>query len=153
MQFWKQILLGSLLAFALAPATAAGSTTASNLLTAMNEARADHGLAPLRMNAQLRRAALQHSLRAIRRNVFTHAGLVPRLQRNGVQGPYVGENLAWGVGSSSRAAHIVSSWLRSPSHRRNLLDPRFRLVGLGVAKGSFNGYSHATVVTADFAGR
>ena len=153
MQFWKKILFVSIVTCVLAPAASAGSTTAPALLQAMNDARAEHGVAPLRVDVRLRRAAAAHSGAMIRRGQFGHGGLARRMQQHGVKGPRIGENLAWGVGASVSARAIVSTWLASPVHRRNLLSPRFRHVGLGLASGTFAGRAGATVVTANFAGR
>jgi uncharacterized protein YkwD len=119
----------------------------------MNEARAAHGLAPLRLDPRLRRAAHAHSSDMVRRNYFAHGAFVSRLARFGVRGPRVGENLAWGVGSGADAREVVRRWLASPTHRANLLRRGFRRVGLGVLSGAFAGYDGAVVVTADFAGR
>ena len=47
----------------------------------------------------------------------------------------IGETLAWGRGSGSTRAAIVRAWLASPSHRRVVLDERYREIGLGVALG------------------
>lgn len=151
MQFWKAILAVTFVTIVLAPAAAA-ATSSTQLLRVMNEARAEHGVGPLRSDAPLRRAARAHSVDMIRTEVFGHNRFVERLQRFGVRGPYVGENLAWGVGGSTEARAIVSSWLASPLHRANLLNARFQRVGLGFASGSFNGYSGATLLTANFAG-
>ena len=137
---------------ALAPAAAA-ATTSTQLLRAMNETRAAHGVGPLSADPKLRRAARAHSVDMVRTEVFGHYGFVQRMQRFGVRGPYVGENLAWGVGASAEARGIVNGWLASPSHRANLLNARFQRVGLGFASGSFNGHAGATLVTANFAGR
>jgi uncharacterized protein YkwD len=132
------------------PAAAGNSST---FLAAMNEARAAHGLAPLRLDSKLRRAARAHSSDMLRRNYFAHGPFVSRLARFGVRGPRVGENLAWGVGSGADAREVVRRWLASPTHRANLLRPGFRRVGIGMTSGTFAGYSGALVVTADFAGR
>ena len=69
-----------------------------------------------------------------------------------VQGTLAGENLAGGTGSRATARGIVRAWLASPEHRANLLRPSFTRVGVGDLVGSFQGYSGAHVVTADFAG-
>jgi uncharacterized protein YkwD len=119
----------------------------------MNEARATHGLAPLRLDMRLQRAARAHTSDMVRRNYFAHRRLVSRLARFGVRGPRVGENLAWGVGSGADSREVVRRWLASPWHRANLLRPGFLRVGLGLRAGSFAGYGNALVITADFAGR
>ena len=119
----------------------------------MNEARAAHGVGPLRHGACLTKAARAHSQDMLARGVFGHSNFVERMQRARVRGPHVGENLAWGIGSAVEANAIVAGWLASPLHRGNLLDPRFRRVGLGIATGQFVGRAGATLVTANFAGR
>jgi uncharacterized protein YkwD len=43
-------------------------------------------------------------------------------------------------------------WLASPGHRANLLKPSYRRIGVGVARGTFQGYAGASIVTADFGG-
>jgi uncharacterized protein YkwD len=125
----------------------------SSLLTVMNEARMAHGLRPLHADWRLERAARSHSSNMLRTGVFFHGAFNARIRSVGVRAPRVGENLAWGAGSLSRARAIVRVWLASPGHRRNLLDPGYRLVGIGALHGSFSGYDSALMVTTDFAGR
>ena len=43
----------------------------------------------------------------------------------------VGENVAVGYGSG-RA--VVKAWMRSPGHRANILEKRYRLLGVGAAR-------------------
>ena len=144
---------------ALAPAASAGSeATALNqsersLLIVVNEVRGNHGLRPLKVDPALARAARSYSATMIRTDVFTHGDMFGRLARSGAAGPMYGENLAWGTGLYARARHVVRGWMASPGHRANLLRPGWNRIGLGALKGNFLGYSGATVVTADFAGR
>jgi uncharacterized protein YkwD len=44
----------------------------------------------------------------------------------------VGQNLAWGTGDATTPARIVAAWMKSPPHRRIMLDPRYRDAGVGV---------------------
>ena len=122
------------------------------LLRAMNQARTSRGLRPLRLDRKLRTAARSHSLEMLRYGYFGHGAFGRRLTSFGVQGPFIGENLAWGQGTYRRAGVIVGEWLRSPEHRANLLRPGFRRVGVGSVGGTFAGHPNALVVTADFAG-
>lgn len=48
----------------------------------------------------------------------------------------VGENLAWGCSALATPVQIVKSWMNSPGHRRNILDRRFRDIGIGAAAGA-----------------
>ncbi len=48
------------------------------------------------------------------------------------------------------ARRFAADFMASPGHRRNILDPRYGLTGLGVALGSYNGIEHAIFVTHNF---
>ena len=123
----------------------------ATLLSTINTTRASYGLAPFTVGPRLERAARSHSADMLRRDYFAHGDFAGRLERFGVRGPVVGEDLAWHVGRLSATA-TVAMWLASPAHRANLLRPGFRRIGLATPIGSFGG-RRATVVTADFAGR
>lgn len=150
-------MLSTVVFVALLLATTAGAAQLtqreSSLLSAVNRTRAAHDLRPLAVDWRLVRVARSHSSTLLRRDVFTHGDFATRIRRSGARGPLFGENLAWGTGSLAAATSVVRSWLQSPGHRRNLLRPGFRRIGLGTATGRFAGHSGATVVTADFAGR
>jgi uncharacterized protein YkwD len=123
-----------------------------SLLQAMNEVRAAHGLAPLRADPRLQRSARGHSRAMLRTQTFSHGAYTARIRGVGVRAPRVGENIAWGSGSYTRARAIVSVWLESPTHRANLLRRGFWSVGVGALRGRFEGRS-ALMITTDFAGR
>jgi uncharacterized protein YkwD len=123
------------------------------LLTVMNEARMAHGLRPLHADRRLEHAAREHSSKMLRTGILFHGAFDARIRSVGVRAPRVGENLAWGAGRLSRARTVVRMWLASPGHRRNLLDPGYRLVGVGALRGSFSGYDSALMITTDFAGK
>ena len=136
-----------------APSPASGLTPAEQaLLGELNRTRSSQGLAPLRVDWRLRRAALAHSEDMIRRDYFAHGAFVSRIRQFGAPGPAFGENLAWGVGSGADPAAVVRMWLASPGHRQNLLRPGFHRVGLAAPRGEFLGYAGARVMTVDFAG-
>jgi uncharacterized protein YkwD len=136
------------------PTTAvAGLTRAeSALLREINHVRAAHGLRPLAPETHLERAANAHTREMVRSNIFAHGAFVTRLLEFNVNASTAGENLAWGTGSLGSARGIVAAWLASPDHRANLLGRSYRRVGVGELVGTFQGCSHARVVTADFAG-
>lgn len=48
----------------------------------------------------------------------------------------IGENLAMGDFSSS--AEIVTAWMKSPAHRKNILDPNYKEIGVSVQYGTMN---------------
>ena len=123
-----------------------------SLLGIVNEVRGAHDLRPLRPDGALNRVAHSYTATMIRMNVFTHGSMAARLAGSGARGPMFGENLAWGVGAGGSARSVVRGWMASPGHRANLLRPGWTRIGIGALRGSFQGYSSAIVVTADFAG-
>jgi uncharacterized protein YkwD len=145
----------SAFAFSVPAGQAKATPTASELalLQAMNSARQAHGLAPLRIDARLQRAARGHSQAMLRTDTFAHGAFAARIRSVGVRARRVGENLAWAVGLLAEAHAIVNVWLAKPEHRANLLRPGYRTVGVGIRIGTFEGHPGASVVTADFAGR
>ena len=155
------VLLAALVGgIAAAPARPASYEVA--LLARVNAVRTAHHLRPLVTSPSLHRAAEQHSVQMAREGYFSHrsangAAFWRRILRFYGKGGYrywsVGENLAWAAPRLS-AARTVKLWLHSPPHRRNLLSPRWRELGLAAVHvttghGVYAGYS-ATIVTADF---
>jgi uncharacterized protein YkwD len=123
----------------------------ASLLNTINAARQGYGLAPVRVDYHLVRAARGHSADMMRGQYFAHGSVGGRAARAGARGPVFGENLAWGTAVTAQS--VVDHWLGSPSHRAILLRPGFRRVGIGIVFGSFAGHGGAGLVTADFAGR
>jgi uncharacterized protein YkwD len=151
----KHILVGFLAGFCvlLGAGTATAGQAQTGFLRAVNATRVAHHLAPLHLDTRLEAAAGYHSRELLRSNTFTHGAFTARMLRFHAVGPIVGENLAWGAGSYAAPQHVIAMWLASPEHRRNLLRPGFVRIGLGFARGTFQGSGDALVVTADFAGR
>jgi len=152
----RKILVAFLALCALLGATAGAeartlSGSEASLLQTMNGVRASHGLAPLRLDVRLLRAARGHSADMLHHQYFAHGSVAGRALAHGARGPVFGEDLAWGTDAT--AQWVVSQWLASPSHRAVLLRPGFRRVGIGISVGTFAGRGGAAVVTADFAGR
>ena len=151
-----KILVAFLASFALlGPAAGAQARTLSNseasLLQTMNSVRTSHGLAPLRVDIRLLRAARGHSADMLNRQYFAHGSVAGRALAQGARGPVFGEDLAWATGLT--AQWVVDHWLASPAHRAVMLRPGFRRVGIAISFGTFAGHGAAGVVTADFAGR
>ena len=140
------------IAVAAGTASAALSPTETGLLRAVNRTRLAHGLRPLRLDPRLERAAREHSRSMLRGDYFAHGDFGRRMLAVHAPGVVRGEDLAWGSGSLGTPGALVRAWLHSPPHRRNLLRPGFRRIGIGALRGTFLGYGDTTVVTADFAG-
>lgn len=60
---------------------------------------------------------------------------------------YAGENL--GEGFSENEA-LMSAWMNSPTHRENILNNKFTEVGIGFAKGNYQGINNNTIIVVHF---
>ena len=103
----------------------------------INSVRADHGLRPLAISAELRTAAFAHAAIATR-GLFQHesADGSPFHQR---VGPLLRPHGRLVVGRREprlrqravrRLGRAVEAWLDSPPHRRNMLSPVWREIGV-----------------------
>jgi uncharacterized protein YkwD len=122
-------------------------------LCLLNQERAKRGMRPLRLNKRLSRASLRHSRQMIRKHYFEHGNFVARIVNaryvNRHQAWALAENIAWGTGSLSTPAETVRAWMHSPGHRANILNPRFRDIGIGIAIGA-PGLVHAAAAAATY---
>ena len=107
------------------------------LLEDANRERVAQGLAPLHWNTNLAAAAHAHALLMAQRNALSHqfsgeAPLQDRVRSAGARFTEVAENVA--EGPSAEMIHV--SWMHSPPHRANLLDPELTDIGIAVAVGA-----------------
>jgi uncharacterized protein YkwD len=111
----------------------------------INQRRRQRGLPRLDVDSRLREASQDHARDMVRRGYFSHTGrdgrsTTTRLKDAGYiragRRWAIGETLAWGTFWRSTPRRAVTNWMRSPSHRRVLLDPRYRDIGVGGAGGA-----------------
>lgn len=102
------------------------ASSESQLVRLTNAARAKHNLKAYRVNAELTRVARTHALRMAREDRLYHN---PRLRYTVTRYRYLGEN----VGYSPSVATVQRAFMKSPSHRSNILDRDFTQVGIGIA--------------------
>jgi len=121
----------------------------AELLVLANAARARAGLPALARDPRLEQAAQTQACRTADRGDLTHrgswfAGLGRRLRRADYPYAMAVENLAEG---QRDAAEAMAGWVNSPEHRHNLLDPRARDAGFGIAAEG-DGRLHWSMVAA-----
>jgi uncharacterized protein YkwD len=133
----------------------------AQVLAGINDLRRSQGLAPLRASPALDAAAYEQSVSMAEHGFFGHESYNGSPFWRRVATKYatrsrswrVGENLIWRSPElSARAA--LELWLASPEHRKNLLTPAWREIGLGAvhmssAPGVYEGRA-VTILTADF---
>jgi uncharacterized protein YkwD len=118
-----------------------------------NRKRSSRGLRPLCLHPKLTRAARAHSANMIRKDYFRHGSVGRRLKHYGYQWRVYGENIAGGYGRYASPDNTFRRWMDSGAHRSNILDRRFREIGIGTATGRYKGHKGYTMYTVDFGTR
>lgn len=103
------------------------------MLHLINNARRSHGEHELRLSDAVSRDAHSHSRQMAKSGYLFHTSSVPALLGNRPWSVW-GEN----IGRGKSVVGTFSQWMRSPEHRANILNRRFRHVGIGIyAKGGW----------------
>lgn len=112
------------------------------VLCLVNAERTARSLPALTEEPRLDAAAIAYARTMRDRDFFAHEGLdgsTPhgRIIAAGYPADSAGgENLAWGTREAATPSAIVRGWMESKGHRENILRPEFRLIGIGVVRGS-----------------
>ena len=124
------------------------------LLTLHNNARRDRGLRTFCVSPALQRAARAHSRDMIQRDYFSHytkgtnQGACARVTSFGYNWSYCAENIGYNTTPDS----MFNTWMNSAGHRRNILDPKFREIGVGACTGDYFN-NKTTMYTVDLGSR
>lgn len=111
------------------PVHADDVTRRDAMLRLLNNTRRSHGLPVFRLNVEVSHDAWRHSKRMAERNSLFHTANLWDVVR--VYRPSTwGEN----VGAAGALRGVRRLWMRSGGHRDNILNPRFRWIGIGVVK-------------------
>jgi uncharacterized protein YkwD/uncharacterized membrane protein required for colicin V production len=110
------------------------------MLVLLNRARTENGLEPVTLDPTIREVARAYATTMFQQGFFAHvdqSGATPfdRMRAGGVNFRAAGENLA--LAPTVQIAH--DGLMNSPGHRANILNPRFRRIGIGVADGGMHG--------------
>lgn len=124
--------------------------TKTSLESFANQTRQSLGLQPLIENQKLNQAAQLKAENMVQNNYFAHispTGVTPWhwFSQVGYNYRYAGENLAIGFFDSEE---VYEAWLNSPSHKENILNPKYKEVGTAVLGGF--GPNNAFVVVQEF---
>ena len=108
--------------------TKVSSNFAQEVLELVNYERAKEHLKPLKLSsslnhcAQIRAKEITKKFAHTRPSGYSCFTVIPKPYR------MVGENIAAGQRS---AKEVVQAWMDSPSHRENIMNPKFKELGMG----------------------
>jgi uncharacterized protein YkwD len=126
------------------------ATVRGQLLTLLNQTRAETGLGPLEADPRLDAVALAHTEDMVAHDYVGHVSqttgsAADRVRAAGVHSGLILEN----IGRGYSASEIHRGLLDSPGHRANLINPSATHVGIGVVAETENGRT-AFLVTEVF---
>ncbi|PKM90998.1 MAG: hypothetical protein CVU87_00340 [Firmicutes bacterium HGW-Firmicutes-12] len=133
------------------PAPVSGLTAdEQQMLSLINQERAQVGVAPLQADMRLVQSARVKSQDMIDNNYFSHTspvygGFSALIRKYAPDYPYIGENIAGN--RKVDAAH--TAFMNSDGHRKNILNPKYTHVGIGI----INGGPYGKMFTQHFAGK
>lgn len=139
--------------FATYPSEAELSAIVSaNMISLINQSRVEAGVNPLDHNLTLASFAQLKGQDMINRNYFSHDtpdGKRPWewIDRSEYDYVYAGENLAMDF---ITAEVVQAAFLKSPTHRKNILNPKYTEVGIAVLNGELDG--RQTTLLVEFFG-
>jgi hypothetical protein len=123
------------------------------LLTLTNQKRSNNGIPSLKEDSKLNKAAYLKAKDMLYYDYFAHrspSGKTPWywLDRVGYNYQYAGENLAMDFIESKE---LFQAWYASSTHKANIINPKFKDIGMAVVSGNFKG--RKTTVVVQYFGR
>ncbi|QGU96783.1 serine protease [Clostridium bovifaecis] len=116
--------------------TATLSTAEQQMIKLVNEARSQNNLPALKVDTSLSSVARTKSQDMIDNNYFSHnspkyGSPFDMMKSFGIKYIQAGENIA----GNQSVANAHNSLMNSPGHRKNILNPEFTHIGIGIRQG------------------
>ena len=126
----------------------ASDITPQKVVDMANADRKNKEISELVENEKLSRSAMSKAQDMITDNYFSHNapnGTTPWrwIEKENYDYNYAGENLAMDFSSVEK---MNEAWLASPTHRANILNEKYKDIGVAVQEGIINGHSTIVVV-------
>ncbi|MFH1565836.1 MAG: CAP domain-containing protein [bacterium] len=126
----------------------ASNISTEDLLNYTNETRAENNEKPLKLNSLLSQAAYEKAQDMFSKDYWAHVSPTGKepwdfIVATNYEYIYAGENLARDFNNSNS---VVQAWLKSPSHRDNLLSSNYEDIGFAVVNGVLDGHETTLVV-------
>lgn len=118
----------------------------------LSDYRAEHGLAPVKLDPTLIRIAADHAVKMAAADRVKHAlpgqgSFARRLRTGGYEASTAAENIGAGYDDLNEA---FASWRKSPDHNKNLLRPDISVIGIAMATAAGSTYgTYWSLVLAD----
>lgn len=114
------------------------SSYQQQVLDLVNAERAKRGISALTLDSSLSSVATKKSQDMIDKNYFDHTSPTygspfDMMKQFGISYRTAGENIAKG---QKTPQEVVAAWMNSEGHRKNILNPNFTNLGVGIAKDS-----------------
>lgn len=124
------------------------SITIDEVVRETNAKRVAAGLSPLTYNEKLADAARRKADNMFKENYWAHfspSGKSPWywFGQAGYKYTFAGENLAKDFGSTGR---MMDAWMASPTHKENIVNSKYREIGIAVVPGTLQGSETVLVV-------
>ncbi|WP_250675189.1 CAP domain-containing protein [Paraclostridium ghonii] len=112
------------------------------VLDLVNNERTSRGLQPLKFNSELSKVATLKSQDMIDNNYFDHTSPTygspfDMMKKFGISYTSAGENIAMG---QKTPQEVMNAWMNSEGHRKNILNPNFTELGVGIASNGSSLY-------------
>ena len=111
------------------PVLTASDRYEADVVTTTNQERTSRGITALTTQTCVNQFANTHAARMASEKRMYHQDLGPILTVCNLNG--VGENVAYGYASGTA---VTAGWMGSAGHRQNILNPSYRLLGVGAAQ-------------------
>lgn len=126
----------------------ASDITAEQVIVQTNQQRKQLGLSELTYNEELSQAALAKGQDMFSNQYWSHVSPQGRQPWDFIkEADYVyivaGENLARDF---SHTDEMVGAWMASPTHKANIINPKFQEIGIAVIDGKLKGFETTLVV-------
>ena len=114
------------------------SSYQQQVLDLVNAERAKRGISALTLDSSLSSVATKKSQDMVDKNYFDHTSPTygspfDMMKQFGISYRSAGENIAKG---QKTPQEVVAAWMNSEGHRKNILNPNFTNLGVGIAKDS-----------------
>lgn len=147
-----KIFISSYLFFLYPTVLSAYTSIESEIIALTNQSRLESGVSALKLDSELERAAQAKAQDMVSQNYFAHFGPGEKKPWDWIdysKYPYsiAGENLGKDF---ITAASVHRALMASATHRKNILNPKYRDLGIGLASGQIDGQE--TIVLVEFFG-